>query len=163
MSGDHAAGKGVFRSTDAGVTFDAANNGLTALNVFALAVDPRDADVAYAGTAAEGAGNLFKTVDGGSSWARIGPNLPQVGVHTIALWPSNPDVIAVGLARNEGGVTFRGAGVYVSEDAGQTWTYASEGMSGRELVVFSLVFTGDGSLLYSGTDDGVFRGAILRD
>ena len=162
----HAAAKGVFRSTDAGATFEVVNNGLTELNVFALAVDPRDADVVYAGTAAEGAGNLFKTVDGGSTWARLGPDLPGVDVHTIALWPPNPDVIAVGFGQNVQagtGLPVVGAGVYVSEDAGQTWTNASEGLSEREFVVMSLVFSGDGTLLYGGTDDGVFRGTVLRD
>jgi photosystem II stability/assembly factor-like uncharacterized protein len=161
----HAQGMGIFRSTDGGVTFEAVNEGLSERNVFALAVDPRDSDVVYAGTAAEGLGSLFKTTDGGETWTPIDDGLPPMDVHSIALWPTNPDVIVVGLARNVAagtGLPVHGAGVFVSKNGGQTWADASKGLTGQGRVVLTLVFTSDGSLVYAGTDDGIYRGTVPR-
>ena len=52
--------------------------------------------------------------------------------------------------------------MYVSEDGVQTWVDASDGLVGRELIVLSVVFSGDGTVLYAGMDDGIFRGTIPR-
>lgn len=76
--------------------------------VSALIVDPRDADVAYAGTQENG---LFKTEDGGRSWRRVGPKYPWFRVNRLAFQPGTPSVIYAGLVR----------GVYRSSDGGATW------------------------------------------
>jgi hypothetical protein len=44
-------GNGVFRSTDAGVTWKAVNTGLTTFDVNSLAIDSQDTRTVYAGTA----------------------------------------------------------------------------------------------------------------
>ena len=48
------SGDGVFKSTDSGGTWAAANTGLTTLHVNALAIDPATPATLYAGTAAAG-------------------------------------------------------------------------------------------------------------
>ncbi|MCX6563821.1 MAG: hypothetical protein NTU60_09475, partial [Candidatus Aminicenantes bacterium] len=74
----------------------------------AVAVDPSDPNIIYAG----GAG-LYKSADGGASWNRLafGPGTSDV-VH-IVFDPANASRILIG----------SGGHVYESPDRGQTWTY----------------------------------------
>lgn len=60
-------GSAIYRSTGAG-NWLAMNNGLVSRAVWALAVDPRDPSVMYAGS---DEGLLFRTTTGGSSWVAI--------------------------------------------------------------------------------------------
>src|SRR5712692_9031999 len=84
--------------------------------VSALAVDPRDASVVYAGTAN---GGVWKTTDGGLHWTALTDTQPSLSVGSIALDPNNPDTVYAGT----GDLTsFYGAGILKSTDAGQTWT-----------------------------------------
>ncbi|HEX7605635.1 MAG TPA: hypothetical protein VF348_02920, partial [Usitatibacter sp.] len=53
-------GGGVFKSTDSGGTWAAANTGLTNLTVQALAIDPSTSSTLYAGT---DGGGVFKSTD----------------------------------------------------------------------------------------------------
>jgi photosystem II stability/assembly factor-like uncharacterized protein len=54
-------GGGVFKSTDSGGTWRAVSQGLSNPTVFALAIDPRDRNVLYAG----GGSGVFRTATGG--------------------------------------------------------------------------------------------------
>src|SRR5437016_6177118 len=58
---------GVRKSVDHGITWSAANNGLTDLVVYALAMDASGPQTVYAGTL----GGVFKTGDGGATWQNI--------------------------------------------------------------------------------------------
>src|SRR5438067_3504390 len=59
------SGGGVRKSVDAGITWSAANTGLTNLTVLALAIDASGPQTVYAAT---GGGGLFKTGDGSATW-----------------------------------------------------------------------------------------------
>ena len=63
---------GVFRTSDAGKSWRPVAGGLKDAFVFALAVDPRTPNVAYAGTQTRG---VFKTSDGGTTWTPLGAGL----------------------------------------------------------------------------------------
>ena len=86
----------------------------------AVAVDPRDADVAYV---AAWDGGLFKTIDGGNSWRLISVphGMPKIRIRTVVLAPSNPDVIYVGSAMKHVSSLFR------SDDGGDTWRWTQAG------------------------------------
>jgi photosystem II stability/assembly factor-like uncharacterized protein len=87
-----------------------------------------DPDTAYAG--AEDAA-IFRTVDGGKSWqelpglrghesgARWQPGAGGMGVHTILLDPGHPERIFVAISA---------AGVFRSDDAGETWRPINRGL-----------------------------------
>ena len=59
-------GGGVRKSVDGGITWSAANTGLTGLEVGTLAIDASGPQTVYAGV-----GGLSKTTDGGSTWSTI--------------------------------------------------------------------------------------------
>src|SRR5947209_15622366 len=95
---------GVFKSTDGGASWAAANAGMRKLVVVSMAVDPMDSQRVYAGTQR----GLFVSLDGGTTWKR---NRGLTGFPTsIVIDPSNPDIIYAGAG-----------GLYKTVDGGKTW------------------------------------------
>ncbi|MCB1640547.1 MAG: hypothetical protein KDI37_02365 [Xanthomonadales bacterium] len=106
---------------------------LASIAIGAMALDPADPNVLYAGTGDHrrnrsftfGAGGLLKSVDGGENWALLGAEVfnpvytqpigdfPQYrAISTIAIDPRDSARLIVGTNH----------GLYLSADAGQTWT-----------------------------------------
>jgi hypothetical protein len=92
-------------------------------------VKPGEADgVLYAGVAPAA---LFVSTDGGESWTlneplwkehKAGNWQPGAGglaLHSICPWPGQPDRLAIGVSA---------AGVWITEDGGQTWRTGYEGL-----------------------------------
>lgn len=122
-------GIGIFASRDGGAHWSVANDSLTQdAHVSALAVDPSDPRVVYAGTTNHG---LLKTTDGGVSWAEIQNGVPaQSIVISTAISPDDGHIILVGIDRG---------GVYRSTDGGQTWNHSASGLN-PEASVSSIIF-----------------------
>jgi hypothetical protein len=85
---------GVFKSTDSGGTWIAANTGLTNLGVRALAIDPATAATLCAGTY----GGIFKSTDSGATGVPVNVGLPSSGVLALALDPTRGSSLYAGLA-----------------------------------------------------------------
>lgn len=108
---------GIYKSTDGGITWkEASDSRIANQNINVIVVDPRDENIAYAGTVK---GGIFKTLDGGTSWHPINQGLQVLDIRALAIDPRNPDVIYAG-AEN--------GGVYKSTDAGASWKHISSGM-----------------------------------
>ena len=100
--------------------YDGANVGGGSGRGTAIVVDPRNADVAYLGTAG---GGVWKTTDGGQAWKPLTDTQPSLAVGALVLDPSNPDIVYVGTGEeNFSGDTYDGAGVLKSTDGGASWT-----------------------------------------
>ena len=76
---------GVYKSTDSGGTWAAANTGLTDLDVQALAINPSTPATLYAGT---WNGGVFKSTNSGGTWAAVNTGLPNRTVYALAIDPS---------------------------------------------------------------------------
>lgn len=64
-----AAGpSGIFRSTDAGLNWEASGKGLSNASILALASNPSQPDTLFAATAG---GSLFRSDDSAQSWQEI--------------------------------------------------------------------------------------------
>jgi uncharacterized protein (TIGR03382 family) len=142
------AGGGVFRTSDGGVTWEPTYKGLPPM-VFALADDPNDPGVLYAGIMRAG---VFKSEDGGTSWRQssvgMDPNEPIVA---IAVDPVRPSVVYAGSWQS---------GVFVSEDGGATWRRINDGL--RTRYVRDLTISPNGETLYAATNgEGAFRLSTL--
>jgi photosystem II stability/assembly factor-like uncharacterized protein len=113
------SGGGVFKSTDGGRNWTAANSGLTALDVRILAIDPQDTTTLYAGTHNSSSG-VFRSTDGGASWSAVSSGLPEFpGVLALAIDPQNPSTLYAGTQFN---------GVFKSTDWGASWTAINFGL-----------------------------------
>ncbi len=121
---------GVFRSTDAGVTWAQLAAGIpTNLSATDLVIDPVNPANLYAcighifGHADNG---IYKSTDSGDSWVRLtsGLLLPVVGRVSIGIAPSDPNrLYALFVNRSDaagnGASTFA---IYRTDDAGASWT-----------------------------------------
>jgi photosystem II stability/assembly factor-like uncharacterized protein len=109
---------GVFKSFDGGESWTAVNVGLagTALQVWALTIDPRNTATVYLGTAGGG----FRTTDGGMSWsALLTPSHERLGwVRAFAFDPRDAATMYVGSGPAS-------ANVFKTVDGGATWSRIS--------------------------------------
>jgi photosystem II stability/assembly factor-like uncharacterized protein len=107
-------GNGVWKSTDGGETWAAANRGMLDYGITALAVHPSDNQVIYAG----GNGSeLWKSADGGQSWQELTDKLPidggpQQPIRGLVIDPAAPDRMVLLHER---------AGPLASGDGGEKW------------------------------------------
>jgi photosystem II stability/assembly factor-like uncharacterized protein len=103
-------GNGVYKSTDGGETWAPANRGMIDYSITALAVNPADPQVVYAGG---NDGDLFKSTDGGQAWGDPTAKSPdRTSIIEIALDPAAPEVIYLLCGQT---------GVLVSSDGGEKW------------------------------------------
>ena len=89
--------------------------------ISALAFNPKDSKIVYAGAAT---GGVFKSTDRGVSWQPIFDEQAVLPIGDIAVDPNNPNNLYVGTGEANGGHNnFSGAGVFKSTDAGATWKH----------------------------------------
>jgi photosystem II stability/assembly factor-like uncharacterized protein len=113
----------------------------------ALAIDPWNPAVRYAGTGEQG---IYKSTDGGVTWSpagRLSDTLRSVaGVSAIAVDQTRPDVVYAAV---------QGAGIIKTTDAGATWRSMTPGLSSLTTVMTHvLVHARDGNRVLYATDAG---------
>jgi photosystem II stability/assembly factor-like uncharacterized protein len=119
-----AAGGGVWRSNDAGVTFNPIFDKHTQ-NIGVVSVDPKNPDqVIWVGTGECWTRNsvsigdgIYKTTDGGQNWTNMGlPNSERIS--SIEIDPNNTNIVYVGVLGHLWGNS-ADRGVYKTTDGGQ--------------------------------------------
>jgi photosystem II stability/assembly factor-like uncharacterized protein len=120
-------------------------------DVRSLAFDPRDPDVAYAGTAG---GHVYVSRDGGGSWAEVGERevaMPGWVVSDLLFDPDVPGRLwAAGWGTHDGGM------VVYTDDGGTTWEVPGDDLYGTKVYVLARV-AGRPGTLYAGTLSGVWK------
>jgi len=134
----------VYKSTDGGSTWGAANSGMTAKNAWSLAIDPGNPQRVYAGTEA----GAFLSTDGAATWTAAGTGLPSGTVWALAVDPSSGAVYA----------GTNSSGVYRSTDHGGTWSAVSSGLAVTPVYALA-VDPVHPTNIFAGTAQGVFRSA----
>jgi photosystem II stability/assembly factor-like uncharacterized protein len=136
---------GLFKTTDAGETWQLLSRLSQTGPVRTVAVSPADPSKVFAGVPYQG---LFVSEDGGATWRQLSAGLePNSNYRDIIFDPINPEVIYIADILS---------GVYRSEDGGESWARLSQGMTNRAATTLAL--SSDGLHLYAGTSGGgVFR------
>ncbi len=87
--------------------------------VTAFAVDPRNENVFYVGTAS---GGLWKTLNAGTTFTPIFDNEAVASIGALAVDPQRPDIVWAGTGEgNPRNSVTGGYGIYKSLDGGRTW------------------------------------------
>ena len=97
--------------------------------VLAVAGIPGDPTILYAGAAT---GGVWKSIDGGVHWKPIFDDQTALSIGSLAVAPSDPNIIWVGTGEAfiRGNISI-GNGIYLSTDAGETWTNMGLENTGR--------------------------------
>jgi photosystem II stability/assembly factor-like uncharacterized protein len=117
---------GVWRTQDAGSTWQPVFDQEPIASIGALAVAASDPKVLYAGTGesdirsdlASGDG-IYKSADGGKTWTQVGLRHSRQ-ISRILIDPNNPDIVYAGLLGHAYGPSAE-RGVYKSADGGKSW------------------------------------------
>jgi photosystem II stability/assembly factor-like uncharacterized protein len=131
VRGNVSHGYGVFRSTDAGRTWESKGL-LDSRHIGRIRVHPQDPDVAYVSAMGHLFGpnrqrGLYRTTDGGESWVQILFVDENTGCVDLAMDPTNPRILYASFWRvrrtpyslESGG---EGSSMHKSVDGGDTWT-----------------------------------------
>jgi photosystem II stability/assembly factor-like uncharacterized protein len=121
-----------------------------------IAIDPRDPNAMWLGCES---GGIWSSRDGAQSWTPIDdPILMGLPVCTLALDPVHPGVLYAGTGQGDYSLEAHpGAGIFRSDDGGNTWNRLE---STREIdfrYVNRLAVSQDGSTLLAATRNGLFR------
>jgi photosystem II stability/assembly factor-like uncharacterized protein len=119
------AGGGIWKTTNAGVTFKPIFDKYCQ-SIGALAIDQKNPKVIYAGTGESNMRNsvsigdgLYKSTDGGDNWTKIGLDSTE-HISKIVIDPSNSSIVYVS-APGPLWSDSKHRGLYKSTDAGKTW------------------------------------------
>jgi photosystem II stability/assembly factor-like uncharacterized protein len=132
-------GRGVYKSTDAGRTWQFM--GLKdAGQIGTVRIHPTNPDIVWLSALGSPFGpnderGIFKTTDGGRTWRRTLFVNRETGGRDIEVDPSNPDILYAGMYRGfrkgwdiiSGGPATEG-GIYKSVDGGETWRKLETGL-----------------------------------
>lgn len=170
-------GRGVYKSTDAGKTWNFIGLRDTG-QISTIRVHPSNADIVYVAAlgnpfAANVDRGVYKSIDGGRNWKKILYVSDQIGGADLELDPAEPNTVFASMWRAErkpwtiisGGL--REGGIYKSTDAGATFTKLAGGLPdelfGRSNVaisaanpkrVYALIEAKPGAGLYRSEDSG---------
>ncbi len=122
----------------------------------AILIHPQDPNMMYA---AGVAGGVWKSANAGATWTPVADLIANIAVASLAFDPKNPDVIYAGTGEGFGNADgVRGAGIFKSADAGQTWTRLAGTTTSDFFFVHDIVVSPNDSMrLYAGTLTGVWR------
>ena len=176
-----AAAGGVWKTTNAGISFTPVFDAEGSFSIGAVTIDPRNPNVVWVGTGennvqrvvAYGDG-IYKSVDGGKSWTNMGLKESE-HIGRVVVDPRNSDIVYVAA---QGPLWRKGGdrGVYKTTDGGRTWTrvLAVDDWTGandiqmdprnpdvlvattwqRNRRVFAFIAGGPGSAVYRSVDGG---------
>jgi photosystem II stability/assembly factor-like uncharacterized protein len=167
-------GRGVFRSIDAGKSFQFA--GLKdAGQIGTIRVHPSNTDVVWAAASGSPFGpteerGIFKTTDGGKTWRKTLYVDPEHGARDVEVDWQNPNILYAATYRGfrkgwdiiSGGPADKG-GIWKSVDGGETWKKVSAGLPGKLIGKIDLdIARSNPTVLYAmieapGPEGGLYR------
>ena len=165
-----AFGRGVYKSTDNGLTWTAKNNGITGEEPFAWRITSSQDGSLYLVVARRneakersesGAGALYRSTDKAEHWQRVELPTGVTGPTGLEIDPRDPQRLYLTAWGQEEEDADRYGGVYISDDGGKTWQpLFTQSQHVYDLTIDphhpdTLYITGFDAAAYRSTDRGV--------
>lgn len=177
--------QGVFKSTDAGLSWSLSSTGLAVSSAAELAIAPTMPVTIYSG----GASGVYYSTNDAATWEARNNGLGNLSVNALAIHPTTSTTLYVATAGGVYQSTNRGAswtainaglnnlaaqalavdpvapatlyvgtagGVFKSVDAGTNWTFASTGLTTSNITALAINPLTPATL-YAGTTNGLFK------
>ncbi|MCX6573062.1 MAG: hypothetical protein NTX99_03640 [Candidatus Aminicenantes bacterium] len=138
-----AATGGIFKTLNAGTTWEPLFDDMPTLSIGDLAVAESDPNIIWAGTgeanifrASEAGLGVFKSTDAGKTWKHMGLEATYT-IARVVIHPKDPNVVYVAATGHEW-TTNPDRGVYKTTDGGATWQkvlYINERVGANDLVM----------------------------
>ena len=141
---DLSVGNGIYKSTDAGRTWQhlGSNNSdlRNAQQIAAIIVDPKNPNRLFVGAMGHPYGpnperGVFRSLDGGQTWQKVLYKNDDIGATSLVFDPRNSQIIFTALWASRrppwttgGGYDGPGSGLYKSTDGGDTWRQITKGL-----------------------------------
>jgi photosystem II stability/assembly factor-like uncharacterized protein len=137
----------ILRSTNGGTSWTNVTGALPDRYPLDLAVDPRNSRVVYAAFGGYGTGHVFRSTNSGATWTDRSGLLPDIPATALLVDPLIPNTVYLGTD----------LGVYLSTDAGGSWSAFGDGLP-EAVLVSDLSFTASNRTLRVVTHgNGVFE------
>ena len=148
--------QGIYKTTDAGVSWTQINNGLLNIQVQAIAICKNTPQVLYAGTSYGTNEGIYKSTDGGGSWTQVNTGIAEpigsIGIQAIMVHPNNPDIVWIAVFS---GLADAVNGLYKTTDGGANWFPTTNGIGAiKNFLCFAMSPT-DPNTIYAGTSFSV--------
>jgi photosystem II stability/assembly factor-like uncharacterized protein len=144
---DLSVGDGMYKSTDAGKTWQHLGQSDSALRdaqqISAIIVDPKDPNRVFVGAMGHPYGpnperGVFRSLDGGQTWQKVLYKDENIGAPDLAFDPRNSQVIFADMWASRrppwttgGAYNGTGSGLYKSTDGGNNWRQITKGLPGE--------------------------------
>ncbi len=140
-------------------SFEDIGPGVFGGRIRAFAIHPEQEGVLLAGGVS---GGIWKSTNDGQSWQHMDDFLPNIAIGSMTTDPDDPNRVFVGTG--EGFFNFdaaQGAGIYVSDDFGDTWSVLQDTLNSNFYFVNRLARIADSDILLAATRRGIFRSEDL--
>lgn len=138
----------IYKSRDAGHTWENVSRGMTHSRVIALAIDPLFPANVLAGTKGDG---VYRSYNGGQTWVAKPVGMQDVTissvVHQIVFVPGSSQHVFAATSM----------GVFETENAGDAWIKRMDGMKEVLMVITIDIDPRQWTTLYAGTSGGVYK------
>jgi photosystem II stability/assembly factor-like uncharacterized protein len=123
-----AAGGGLFKTVNSGMTWQALFEDQPNPSIGAIAISPSNPSIVYVGTgeannrqSSSWGNGVYKSMDAGATWTHLGlKETHHIG--RIVVHPTNPDIVYIAALGDLWGPN-KERGVFRSTDGGATWTH----------------------------------------
>ena len=137
----------VYKSTDGGNNWAAAETGLTGGYYNTLVIDPETTSTLYVGCS----GGMFKSIDGGNHWVAVNTGLGNTSVLHLVIDPQTPATLYAWPG------SLKYSSPFKTTDGGTTWnSLNTTGLTAYTINVIAVDPINTNNV-YAGTSDGVFK------
>ncbi len=141
----------VAKSADGGSTWTRLSQGAPQVSILALAIDPHNSQLIYAGgfhtnwsPSFSRDDGVYKTTDGGASWTKVG--LEYLSITSLAMDPGNPNTL----------YACDSQGIYKTTDGGKSWNSLNAGFKNENVTSMVMSPTAP-HILWVGTSAGLYK------